>query len=149
MLSLPQSCTSHLIHTACTIALAYLPSLRHCLINPPEDIFFSASISLKFRELANTRTSTIAMRRLRNVTAVSADMPCVTSMFSSSVFKKGELIFFQIGKKKMVHVTYSTGEKSLESLSKNIKNKLILPITRPCQFFSQPTILKKIQFKMY
>lgn len=43
----------------------------------------------------------------------------------------------------MVHVTYSTGEKSLESLSKNIKNKLILPITRPCQFFSQPTILKK------
>lgn len=50
------------------------------------------------------------MRRLRNVTAVSADMPCVTSMFSSSVFKKGELILFQIGKK-MVHVTYSTGEK--------------------------------------
>lgn len=94
----PQSCTSHLNYTVCTSALAYLPSLRHCLINPPEDMFFSASISLKFRELANTRTSTIAMRRLRNVTAVSADMPCVTSMFSNSVFKKGELILFKIGK---------------------------------------------------
>lgn len=100
----PQSNTSHLNYTVCTTVLVYLPSLRHCLINPPEDMFFSASISLKFRELANTRTSTIAMRRLRNVTAVSADMPCVTSMFSNSVFKKGELILFKIGK-------YGTGYK--------------------------------------
>lgn len=67
-----------------------LPSLRHCRIKPPEDMFFSASISLKFRELANTSTSTIAINRLRKVTAVSADMPCVTSMFSNSVFKKWE-----------------------------------------------------------
>lgn len=64
------------------------PSRRHCRIRPPEDMFFSASISLKFRELAKTSTSTMAISRLRKVTAVSADMPCVTSMFSSSVFKE-------------------------------------------------------------
>lgn len=62
------------------------PRRRHCLINPPEDMFFSASISLKLRELANTSTSTMAMRRDRKVTAVSEDMPCVASMFSKSVW---------------------------------------------------------------
>lgn len=61
------------------------PRRRHCLIRPPDDMFFSASISLKFSELAKTSTSTMAMRRDRKVTAVSEDMPCVASMFSSSV----------------------------------------------------------------
>lgn len=106
VLSIPQSCTSRLNYTVCTTTLAYLPSLRHCLISPPEDMFFSASISLKLRELANTRTSTIAMRRLRNVTAVSADMPCVTSMFSNSVFKRGELTLFKIGKCGTCYIHY-------------------------------------------
>lgn len=53
-------------------------------------MFFSASISLKLRELANTKTSTMAMRRDRKVTAVSEDMPCVASMFSSSVLEREE-----------------------------------------------------------
>lgn len=54
-------------------------------MRPPEDMFFSASISLKLSELANTSTSTMAISRDRKVTAVSDDMPCVASMFSSSV----------------------------------------------------------------
>lgn len=66
------------------------PRRRHCLIRPPDDMFFSASISLKLRELANTKTSTMAMRRDRKVTAVSEDMPCVASMFSSSVWEREE-----------------------------------------------------------
>lgn len=53
-------------------------------------MFFSASISLKLRELANTKTSTMAIRRDRNVTAVSEDMPCVASMFSNSVLEREE-----------------------------------------------------------
>lgn len=64
------------------------PSLRHWRIRPPEDMFFSASISLKLRELENTNTSTITMRRDRKVMAVSEDMPCVASMLSNSVFVK-------------------------------------------------------------
>lgn len=66
------------------------PRRRHCLIRPPDDMFFSASISLKLRELANTKTSTMAIRRDRNVTAVSEDMPCVASMFSNSVLGREE-----------------------------------------------------------
>lgn len=65
-----------------------LPSLRHWRIRPPEDMFFSASISLKLRELENTKTSTITMRRDRKVMAVSEDMPCVASMLSNSVLNK-------------------------------------------------------------
>lgn len=53
-------------------------------------MFFSASISLKLRELANTSTSTMAMRRERKVTAVSEDIPCVASMFSNSVCERGK-----------------------------------------------------------
>ena len=68
----------------------HTPRRRHCLINPPDDMFFSASISLKLSELANTRTSTMAMRRDRKVTAVSEDMPCVASMFSNSVWERRE-----------------------------------------------------------
>ncbi|KAA8586863.1 hypothetical protein FQN60_000699 [Etheostoma spectabile] len=47
---------------------------RHCLISPPDDMFFSASISLKLRELANTSTSTMAMRRDRKAYEAAVDL---------------------------------------------------------------------------
>jgi len=70
-------------------------------------MFFSASISLKFRELANTSTSTMAMRRDRKVTAVSEDIPCVASMFSNSVW---------LGEKKKMLDSYSVTHKHLNTV---------------------------------
>ncbi len=70
----------------------HTPSLRHCRISPPEDMFFSASISLKLSELAKTSTSTMAISRVRKITAVSDDMPCVASMPSISVWQRHTII---------------------------------------------------------
>lgn len=61
-----------------------LPRRRHCRRTPPDDMFFSASISAKLRELAKMRTSTRLMRRCRKVTEASNARPWEGSMFSSS-----------------------------------------------------------------
>lgn len=47
-------------------------------------MFFSASISVKLRELAKMRTSTRLMRRCKKVTEASTVKPWEGSMFSSS-----------------------------------------------------------------
>ena len=64
--------------------LPYVPRRRLCLRIPPEDMFFSASISVKLREEAKIRTSTRLMRRCRKVTEASTDRPWDGSMFSRS-----------------------------------------------------------------
>lgn len=64
--------------------LPYVPRRRLCLRIPPEDMFFSASISVKLREEAKIRTSTRLMRRCRKVTDASTDRPWDGSMFSRS-----------------------------------------------------------------
>ena len=61
-----------------------LPSRRHCRRMPPDDMFFSASISVKLRELAKISTSTRLTRRCRKVTEASTLRPCEGSMLSSS-----------------------------------------------------------------
>ena len=61
-----------------------LPRRRHCRRRPPDDMFFSASISVKLRELAKMSTSTRLMRRCRKVTEASSVRPWEGSMFSSS-----------------------------------------------------------------
>lgn len=57
---------------------------KHCLNIPPLDIFFSASNSPKFNELANIKTSAMFTSRCRNETATSSGMPWVGSRTSSS-----------------------------------------------------------------
>lgn len=52
-----------------------LPSRRHCRNIPPDDIFFSDSISVNPRELANINTSTRLVNRWRNATEASIDNP--------------------------------------------------------------------------
>lgn len=73
------------LHSRQLLTAPQQTSLRHSLISPPEDAFFSASISLKLRDLANTSTSTMAMRHERKEIAASDNMPWVASMFASSV----------------------------------------------------------------
>lgn len=51
-------------------------------------MFFSASISVKLRELAKMRTSTRLMRRCRKVMEASTVSPCEGSMFSSSCWQE-------------------------------------------------------------
>lgn len=84
--------TSSVSLTHCTYKHEHItmisPSLRHWRIRPPEDMFFSASISLKLRELENTNVSTITMRRERKVMAISEDMPWVASMLFNSALQK-------------------------------------------------------------
>lgn len=65
-----------------------LPNRRHCRKMPPDDIFFSASISVKPNELAKIRTSTRLIALWRNVIAVSIERPWVGSIFSSSCWNK-------------------------------------------------------------
>lgn len=67
-------------------------SRRHCRKIPPLDIFFSASSSPKFKELAKIRTSAMLTNRCRNDTATSIGMPWVGSMTSSSLYKKDKWI---------------------------------------------------------
>lgn len=52
-----------------------IPRRRHCRRMPPDDMFFSASISVKLRELAKMRTSTRLMRRCKKVTEASTARP--------------------------------------------------------------------------
>lgn len=52
-----------------------IPRRRHWRRMPPDDMFFSASISVKLRELAKMRTSTRLMRRCKKVTEASTARP--------------------------------------------------------------------------
>lgn len=65
-----------------------IPRRRHWRRIPPDDMFFSASISVKLRELAKMRTSTRLMRRCRKVMEASTVKPCEGSMFSSSCWQR-------------------------------------------------------------
>lgn len=67
-----------------------IPRRRHCRRMPPDDMFFSASISVKLSELAKIRTSTRLTRRCKKVTEASTDKPWEGSMFSSSCWKSRE-----------------------------------------------------------
>lgn len=62
-------------------------SRKHCLKIPPLDMFFSASSSPKFKELANIKTSAILTSRCRKDTATSRGIPCVGSSTSNSDYK--------------------------------------------------------------
>ena len=59
-------------------------NLRHCLRIPPEDIFFSASRSAKFRDDAKISTSAITTNLCKNEIATSMGIPCVGSKTSNS-----------------------------------------------------------------
>lgn len=74
------------------MAFKSLPSRRHCRRIPPDDIFFSASISVNPRELANISTSTRLISLCKNVTEVSTERPWVGSIFSSSCCKVESLV---------------------------------------------------------
>lgn len=68
-----------------------VPRRRHCRRMPPDDMFFSASISAKLRELAKMRTSSRLMSRCKKVTEASTAKPWDGSMFSSSCWgQRGE-----------------------------------------------------------
>lgn len=64
-----------------------LPRRRHCLRIPPEDMFFSASISVKLSELAKISTSTRLISLCKNISDASTAKPWDGSMFSNSCCK--------------------------------------------------------------
>lgn len=62
-------------------------SLKHCLRIPPLDIFFSASSSPKFKELAKISTSAMLTSLCRKETATSIGIPWVGSITSNSLYE--------------------------------------------------------------
>lgn len=69
-----------------------LTNLKHCLKIPPLDIFFSASSSPKFSELANIRTSAMLTNLCKKETATSIGIPCVGSITSNSLCQKSMML---------------------------------------------------------